>query len=262
MNPLLSQCSESTPDQSSDDGRELVRRGTSVRVIADASVALVDHTRAERPGLDQIQPTSSVTGGRNGVPPPTTWGLRNMRSSSTRPSSIAAAARPAPPTPTTSASVAAAGTAPGRKRNIEIAERLIAAGRMHPAGIAELESARADGRSEAAYAGSASIEVPDDLDAHWPPSRSARHVREPEPPEPLRDPLSDQSRQTSGNARTQNRAVRRNAGPRRDDPPTETRLINDQAPDLLPARAVLTPESPYAVVPARSAALWARFAAW
>jgi uncharacterized protein YdeI (YjbR/CyaY-like superfamily) len=49
------------------------------------------------------------------------------------------------------------------KRNIEIAERLIAAGRMHPAGIAELESARADGRSEAAYAGSASIEVPDDL---------------------------------------------------------------------------------------------------
>jgi uncharacterized protein YdeI (YjbR/CyaY-like superfamily) len=51
------------------------------------------------------------------------------------------------------------------KRNIEIAERLIAAGRMHPAGIAELESARADGRSEAAYAGSASIEVPDDLGA-------------------------------------------------------------------------------------------------
>jgi hypothetical protein len=29
--------------------------GVSVRVIADASVALVDHTRAERPGLDQIQ---------------------------------------------------------------------------------------------------------------------------------------------------------------------------------------------------------------
>ncbi len=51
------------------------------------------------------------------------------------------------------------------KRNIEIAKRLIAAGRMHPAGIAELESARADGRSEAAYAGSASIEVPDDLGA-------------------------------------------------------------------------------------------------
>ena len=40
---------------------------------------------------------SSVTGGRKGVPPPTTTGLRNGRSSSTRPSPIAAAARPAPP---------------------------------------------------------------------------------------------------------------------------------------------------------------------
>ena len=30
-------------------------RGASVRVIADASVALVDHARAERPGLDQLQ---------------------------------------------------------------------------------------------------------------------------------------------------------------------------------------------------------------
>ena len=45
------------------------------------------------------------------------------------------------------------------KRNIEIAEGLVAAGRMHPAGIAELESARADGRSEAAYAGSAKRQV-------------------------------------------------------------------------------------------------------
>ena len=36
---------------------------------------------------------------------------------------------------------------------------------MHPAGIAELERAKADGRWEAAYAGSASIEVPPDLAA-------------------------------------------------------------------------------------------------
>ena len=34
---------------------------------------------------------------------------------------------------------------------------------MHPAGLAELASAKADGRSAAAYAGSASIEVPPDL---------------------------------------------------------------------------------------------------
>ncbi len=44
-----------------------------------------------------------------------------------------------------------------------MAERLLAEGRMHPAGVAELERARADGRSKAAYAGSATIEVPPDL---------------------------------------------------------------------------------------------------
>ena len=36
---------------------------------------------------------------------------------------------------------------------------------MHPAGVAEVERAKADGRWEAAYAGSASIEVPPDLAA-------------------------------------------------------------------------------------------------
>ena len=36
---------------------------------------------------------------------------------------------------------------------------------MHPAGLAEVERAKADGRWEAAYAGSASIEVPDDFAA-------------------------------------------------------------------------------------------------
>src|SRR5262249_6736595 len=35
--------------------------------------------------------------------------------------------------------------------NREKAERLIAEGRMHPAGLAEVERARADGRWEAAY---------------------------------------------------------------------------------------------------------------
>ena len=36
---------------------------------------------------------------------------------------------------------------------------------MHPAGVAEVERAKADGRWEAAYAGSGSIEVPPDLAA-------------------------------------------------------------------------------------------------
>jgi uncharacterized protein YdeI (YjbR/CyaY-like superfamily) len=51
------------------------------------------------------------------------------------------------------------------KRNTGIIARLMAQGRMHPAGLAEVERAKADGRWEAAYAGPASIEVPPDLTA-------------------------------------------------------------------------------------------------
>src|SRR5438270_5722882 len=46
------------------------------------------------------------------------------------------------------------------KRNTLIAERLIVERRMHEAGLAEIERAKADGRWEAAYAGPGSIEVP------------------------------------------------------------------------------------------------------
>jgi uncharacterized protein YdeI (YjbR/CyaY-like superfamily) len=49
------------------------------------------------------------------------------------------------------------------KRNTGIAERLIAEDRMRPAGHAEVERAKADGRWEAAYAGPASMEVPAEL---------------------------------------------------------------------------------------------------
>jgi uncharacterized protein YdeI (YjbR/CyaY-like superfamily) len=49
------------------------------------------------------------------------------------------------------------------QRNVAIADRLLAEGRLHPAGLAEVERAKADGRWEAAYAGPATIEVPDDL---------------------------------------------------------------------------------------------------
>ena len=54
---------------------------------------------------------------------------------------------------------------PWSKRNVGIAERLAAEGRMHPSGLAEVERAKGDGRWEAAYAGPASIEVPPDLAA-------------------------------------------------------------------------------------------------
>jgi uncharacterized protein YdeI (YjbR/CyaY-like superfamily) len=49
------------------------------------------------------------------------------------------------------------------RRNVGIVERLMAEGRMHTAGLAEVARAKKDGRWEAAYAGQASIEVPADL---------------------------------------------------------------------------------------------------
>jgi len=51
------------------------------------------------------------------------------------------------------------------QKNVEAAEALIRAGRMRPAGLAAVEAARADGRWERAYAGAATITVPDDLAA-------------------------------------------------------------------------------------------------
>jgi uncharacterized protein YdeI (YjbR/CyaY-like superfamily) len=51
------------------------------------------------------------------------------------------------------------------RKNVDAVEALLEAGRMRPAGIAAVEAARADGRWERAYAGSATITVPDDLAA-------------------------------------------------------------------------------------------------
>ncbi|MFE9654699.1 YdeI family protein [Micromonospora sp. NPDC006431] len=50
-------------------------------------------------------------------------------------------------------------------RNVGIVARLLAEGRMHPAGIAEVDRAKADGRWDAAYPGPATAEVPSDLAA-------------------------------------------------------------------------------------------------
>jgi uncharacterized protein YdeI (YjbR/CyaY-like superfamily) len=49
------------------------------------------------------------------------------------------------------------------KINREKAEALLAAGAMRPAGLAEVEAAKADGRWEAAYEGQRAAEVPGDL---------------------------------------------------------------------------------------------------
>jgi uncharacterized protein YdeI (YjbR/CyaY-like superfamily) len=49
------------------------------------------------------------------------------------------------------------------KINVAKVERLIEAGRMLPAGLREVEAAKADGRWQAAYDGAAHMQVPDDL---------------------------------------------------------------------------------------------------
>jgi uncharacterized protein YdeI (YjbR/CyaY-like superfamily) len=64
------------------------------------------------------------------------------------------------------------------RRNTGIAERLEAAGRMQPAGRAEVERAKADGRWEAAYAGAATIEVPAELEQALHANPDAAHAFE------------------------------------------------------------------------------------
>ena len=60
------------------------------------------------------------------------------------------------------------------KRNCDHAERLIAEGRMQPAGLAHVEAARADGRWEQAYAGSSEMVIPDDFLAALQKNRAAK----------------------------------------------------------------------------------------
>jgi uncharacterized protein YdeI (YjbR/CyaY-like superfamily) len=54
---------------------------------------------------------------------------------------------------------------PWSERNVARIERLEAAGKMTDAGRAAVDSAKADGRWDAAYAGQATAEMPDDLAA-------------------------------------------------------------------------------------------------
>ena len=58
--------------------------------------------------------------------------------------------------------------------NIGHAERLIAAGRMRAGGLREIETAKADGRWEAAYDGARNMETPPELAAALVKNRKAR----------------------------------------------------------------------------------------
>jgi uncharacterized protein YdeI (YjbR/CyaY-like superfamily) len=60
------------------------------------------------------------------------------------------------------------------KRNCERAEALVGSGEMAPAGMREIERARADGRWEAAYDSHSTATVPDDLQAELDRNPAAR----------------------------------------------------------------------------------------
>ena len=60
------------------------------------------------------------------------------------------------------------------KINIAKVEQLVASGRMQPAGMREVEAARADGRWDAAYEGSARMDVPAELSEALGASAKAR----------------------------------------------------------------------------------------
>ena len=60
------------------------------------------------------------------------------------------------------------------QRNVGIVEAFVAEGRMRPRGQAEIDRAKADGRWDRAYAGPATIGVPDDLEAALVASPTAR----------------------------------------------------------------------------------------
>jgi len=63
---------------------------------------------------------------------------------------------------------------PWSKRNVEHIARLTADGRLAPAGQAAVDAAKADGRWQAAYAGPAANELPDDLASALAASPSAK----------------------------------------------------------------------------------------
>ena len=63
-------------------------------------------------------------------------------------------------------------------RNVGIVSRLIDQGRMQPAGLEQVQQAKANGRWDSAYAGPAGIQVPTDLDAALTAAQGARAMFE------------------------------------------------------------------------------------
>ncbi|HET7815754.1 MAG TPA: YdeI/OmpD-associated family protein [Candidatus Baltobacteraceae bacterium] len=67
---------------------------------------------------------------------------------------------------------------PWSKTNTVRVERLIADGQMQPAGMAQIEAAKRDGRWDRAYAGQSEVQAPDDLLAALAKNKKARALYE------------------------------------------------------------------------------------
>ena len=110
------------------------------------------------------------------------------------------------------------------KINRAKAEALIASGAMEPAGLAEVERAKADGRWDAAYDAPSTATVPDDLRAALDRDRAASEFFETiDAQQPLRDPAPDPGGEEARDAGAQDREVRGDAEPRRDGSPAAPR---------------------------------------
>ena len=111
--------------------------------------------------------------------------------------------------------------AAGRRSTATRSSELIEQGRMRPAGLAEVERAKADGRWDAAYDGQRTATVPDDLRrrAGRRTRRRAAFFATLDSRQPLRDPLPRPGRQEARDAGAADREVRRDARRGQDDPP-------------------------------------------
>jgi hypothetical protein len=105
------------------------------------------------------------------------------------------------------------------KLNCTRATALLAAGRMRPAGLAQMEMAKTDGRWDLAYAPASTAEAPPEpRRCAGRQSQSSRLLRHAHGSQPLRHPLPHRRGEDAGAARSQDRAVRRYAGARRNHP--------------------------------------------
>ncbi len=110
------------------------------------------------------------------------------------------------------------------KRNRARAEQLIASGEMAPAGLREVERARADGRWEAAYDSHTTATVPPDLQAALDANpAAAAFFAGLEQHQPLRDPLPGPGGAPARDARTPDRELRGHAQRGPHDPPGRPR---------------------------------------